>query len=392
MFKLSFLALAGLLVLAAGAAPLAETAAGSGQEAADGTVKTLTARDEARWAVAADRDSFIEGLIAQWEAEYGVTNAEELRQLLHETADWRLVEASLAETSRQITAALLGHPRMVRALGNGSADMSLDPDAPMLAESGNVSPDAIGFLLADMVFNRMTPCRNFDTRISQGGTGPFAAAETRGYLAQAGEAGSNEGEKVGGCRVPDDAWAVAINLTVVGPAANGFLTAWSNGTRPTAASMVYEGSTELLSNSTIVPICFPFLITCNDDYLVYSNAASDVVGDFVGYFSVVEPCEFPLNKTYDAATNRCWDTADRGPSNFFQASDACNSDLGRLPSFGEANSFTGSLSNSRRYWLDGWYHDGTDFRGDTIEGNGSLERVTTIVDQYYRCTYDPYTF
>lgn len=394
MSRRSILLFACAMMIVAGA-PFAQNAVDLGDSAGGASVAPPSARDEARSALAADRDAFIEALIAKWSAEYDVTNFDELRKELQGKPDWRLVEASLARSSREITIALLGSPAMVRAWfyeGQATATdgLSFGPEARTL------EPRVIGLLLSDMSFNTMTPCRNFDTRVSQGGTGPFSAGETRGYLAHEGEAGTNEGEQGGGCRIPDDAYAVAVNLTVVNPSAVGFLTAWSRGTRPDTASMVYQGNTSLLSNSTIVPICFP-LVPCNgNDYLVYSNAASEVIGDFVGYFSIVEACPDIIpqraDAIYDLASNRCWDNADKGPSTFFQANDACNSAGGLLPSYSMARSFTGDLSNARDYWLDGFYREGGEFRGQAITGSAALRLRTTTDDLYYRCTYAPYVY
>lgn len=80
----------------------------------------------------------------------------------------------------------------------------------------------------------ITPCRLADTRPAPFTVGPrsvaLGAADTHSIDAQqSGTACSGE--------IPSDATALALNVTALGATRPSFLTIWSDGERPTAASL-----------------------------------------------------------------------------------------------------------------------------------------------------------
>ncbi len=78
---------------------------------------------------------------------------------------------------------------------------------------------------ANQTFTPVTPCKIFDSRPVQGGTGVFAANETRTILVT----GDTEaqGGADGGCGLPFAATAVQVNFVVIDPVATGSIKLWA---------------------------------------------------------------------------------------------------------------------------------------------------------------------
>ena len=99
-------------------------------------------------------------------------------------------------------------------------------------------------------FFSVTPCRIADTRNPNGlNAGPaIPHASTRSFQV------SGSGTW-GNCNIPTTATAAVLNLTVVGPTAQGFLTVWPFNTAvPLAASIVFDAGEPALGNGAIVPL------------------------------------------------------------------------------------------------------------------------------------------
>ncbi len=77
----------------------------------------------------------------------------------------------------------------------------------------------------NQTFTPLTPCKIFDSRPVQGGTGVFAANETRTILVT----GDTEpqGGADGGCNIPFAATAVQANFVVIDPLATGSIKLWA---------------------------------------------------------------------------------------------------------------------------------------------------------------------
>lgn len=142
----------------------------------------------------------------------------------------------------------------------------------------------IGSLDQDLIFIPITPCRIFDTRPSQGGTGfiptggtkDFIVSGTASYAAQGG-AGTNCGV-VDGTNVA----AAAINMTVVSYAAPGYITAYPLGTTKPLAATVNFGANDVRGNMAIVKVSQTGGL---DDMSIFASQQTDVIGDVVGYYS-----------------------------------------------------------------------------------------------------------
>ena len=142
----------------------------------------------------------------------------------------------------------------------------------------------IGNASSDLVFTPVTPCRIFDTRTSQGGTGPIPAAGTKGFAVWGQTSFAAQGGSASNCGLiaSSNTAAVAVNLTVVLPAAGGFITAYPSGVAVPNAATVNFNAGDVKGNFTIVKVqqagAAPSLN-------VYSTSLTDVVGDVVGFYS-----------------------------------------------------------------------------------------------------------
>lgn len=146
--------------------------------------------------------------------------------------------------------------------------------------SGAATAPRLGDLNADLTYTPVTPCRILDTRLAGGvipatGTRSFVAIGAGSYASQG---GSNTDCGTTGV----EASAVAVNLTAVSPAGNGFTTVFRyNSTMPLSASLTYTPGA-VLNNTVISPIPNPVQ---GFDFSVYTFAESHYVADIVGYFA-----------------------------------------------------------------------------------------------------------
>ncbi len=226
--------------------------------------------------IAADKARFVEGLVGRWISLTGDGGAE-LRSGLMRLSDDRLADASSADSM-----------------------FALDK---ILFET-----DDLGDVSADLVFNKLTPCRIIDTRSTSGGHQPLLAGVTRSFDAQGPY--DDQGGFAGSCGVPGtDPAALMIILVAVNAEGVGNLRAFpKDDTVPNAVVINYNSSNNL-ANTVVIPLKQGF-----GDALEFSLRANisdtDVVADVIGYFSA--PSKTPLtcvtNKTaLSLAPNTSWD-------------------------------------------------------------------------------------
>jgi RHS repeat-associated protein len=110
----------------------------------------------------------------------------------------------------------------------GTRHFSLDHlDTPRLVTAAGTGGD----------FYTLTPCRVLDTRDQ---SAPLLAGETRNVLL------------AGTCGIPSTATAVSVNITFVGPTAQGELTAYpANEPRPTASAISYRAGLVRANNGLL---------------------------------------------------------------------------------------------------------------------------------------------
>jgi len=126
-----------------------------------------------------------------------------------------------------------------------------------------------------LVFVAMTPCRIADTIASQGFTGAFGPPSlVAGATGRIFPIPSNTT-----CPVPSNAQAYSFSISVVPPAAGGYITAYPAGTAmPLAATLIW-GQSLLVSNAAVVAA------GVNGWVDVYASANTDLVIDINGYYA-----------------------------------------------------------------------------------------------------------
>ena len=119
---------------------------------------------------------------------------------------------------------------------------------------------------ASTAFTSVAPSRVVDSRIGQGITTRLAAGEMV-EVSVAGSAG-----------VGADARAVSMNITVVSPKSNGYLTAWPCAERPVVSNVNFAAE-QTIPNAAAVAL------SSHGTVCLYANAATDVVVDVNGFWS-----------------------------------------------------------------------------------------------------------
>lgn len=135
--------------------------------------------------------------------------------------------------------------------------------------------DATGYLStgSTRVFTPSTPFRFVDTRDT---TRPEMNIGTNGSVLRAGQ---TLVVQIAGSRgVPADATAVSLNLTVVGAANVGYVTAWPCGDRPVTSTANYEIG-EAISNGAQLPL------SSTGALCVFSQRDAHVIIDVNGWWS-----------------------------------------------------------------------------------------------------------
>lgn len=161
-----------------------------------------------------------------------------------------------------------------------------DPDEPDAAEPDAAEPDAAepdaaepDVVNSGPAFVAATPTRLVDTRTDIGGA-PRRVEPSRplSVPVRGARLDTDAGSGSSGVMVPDDASAVAINVTIVRPSTGGFATVWPCGAARPNASNVNFAAGRNRANSVIAPI------DENGDVCVYVSATADVIVDVAGWF------------------------------------------------------------------------------------------------------------
>ncbi len=130
---------------------------------------------------------------------------------------------------------------------------------------------------ADAAFVAATPTRLVDTRnaigVPTGRIAPSTPLQVEVHGAQL-DAGTSSGSLT----VPDDASAVAMNVTIVGASSSGFATVWPcDASRPNASNVNFTAG-QNRANSVIAPI------GVDGTVCVHVSASADIIVDVAGWF------------------------------------------------------------------------------------------------------------
>jgi hypothetical protein len=165
---------------------------------------------------------------------------------------------------------VLGNEAIVPAGANGAIDVFASANTDLIIDiNGYFAPPGPGGLN----FYPLVPCRVVDTRVTSGFPGSF------GPPSLVGGASRDFPMPTSPCGIPSSAQAYSLNLTVVGPTEQLYLTAWPTGqTLPVAATLNAPGSTTI-GGGAIVPA------GTNGSISVYASHPTDLVIDVNGYFA-----------------------------------------------------------------------------------------------------------
>lgn len=144
----------------------------------------------------------------------------------------------------------------------------------------------IGNANKDLVFTPTVPCRIFDTRTSQGGTGSIEAAGTKNFAVRGVSSFVSQGGEASNCglNVGNNIAAIAINITVITPAAGGYITAYPSDQFKPLASTVNFKAGDVLGNASVVKVSQDGGLS-GTQLSIFSTASTDVAGDVVGFYS-----------------------------------------------------------------------------------------------------------
>jgi hypothetical protein len=116
----------------------------------------------------------------------------------------------------------------------------------------------------------VTPCRAIDTRPTGVPSGPFLGFQIKGV-----------------CAIPATAKAVSLNLTIVGPTAEGFFSLWPfGGPFPVVSTINFLAGEPAIANGAIVPLALVGTPDLNGVYGIGGTgvASTNVLMDVTGYF------------------------------------------------------------------------------------------------------------
>jgi hypothetical protein len=140
--------------------------------------------------------------------------------------------------------------------------VGMGPDGVCIAASApvDVVVDLMGWFTGSTDFRGASPTRLLDTRVSHD---PLGAGTERHLTLSAGNGYSG------------DSGGVALNVTVVSPRTDGYVTVYPCGARPQASTVNFRAG-EIVPNFTLVPYT-------NGEVCIYSFSDTDVVVDSFGW-------------------------------------------------------------------------------------------------------------
>jgi hypothetical protein len=214
-------------------------------------------------AVAADKESYVAGIVADWRSRSNDGGAE-LRQFLMASTPDRLLAVRNAKSVDEVN-------RLLGAQG---------------------TPNQIGENAVDLVFTPVTPCRLVNTLVAGGilGAGTTRSFTVNGTL-------TGQGGNAAGCGMPaenlflGEPTAAMLTVVAVQPTGAGNLRAFAaGGAVPTASAVNYLDLTAVtgnandnIANTTVVPLTSS-AFNANEFTIQCDASSTHLVIDVVGYF------------------------------------------------------------------------------------------------------------
>ena len=158
----------------------------------------------------------------------------------------------------------------------------------------------VGTIDQDLIYVPIPPCRIFDTRTTQGGTGPIAAGTVKNFTisrtdSYASQGGSATNCGLGAAALNNNFAAAAIALTAVSGAnsAYSYLTAFPYGsisplptalTPPSTATLNFGAISSDIRNATAI-VKLNTDLAQSKQVSIFATHSTEVIGDLVGYYS-----------------------------------------------------------------------------------------------------------
>ncbi len=124
----------------------------------------------------------------------------------------------------------------------------------------------------------LAPCRAFDSRISQGGSGPITGGSTLFLVVRE------------TCDVPANATAVTFTVSAWMPVAQGNLLVWEEGILKPLATTLNFNPLAVFSTGGSTRLCYP-LEECSDDIQIQPSQTTDIILDITGAYIPLDSIE-----------------------------------------------------------------------------------------------------
>lgn len=235
--------------------------------------------------IEANRANFVHELLMAW-TPYVDNQAydlfEELGPIAMRAPVWQLYGASLVgdfPTMMRVLKGEGGASPYINALVQPEAKAAYYPSAEIVIE-----PNAFNDTSDHLVYTPIAPCRVVDTRGTGARTGIIPAGGTRSFDLESDAFVSGQGGTGPCAGLPSFSYyGWAVNITVTGYSATGWIKAWGyTGAEPAASIINYSAHvTPSVANGLILTGCY----ACVDDITVKAySAATHVIIDVIGYF------------------------------------------------------------------------------------------------------------
>lgn len=255
--------------------------------------------------IEANKEAYVVEMLDRW-APYVAPEVDlwgQVKSVAMSATPWRLLGASLTtdfDSGFRVLRGVVGPGWYVSAYIEGREPVIGAGAAQAQAGVADQVADALGSSSNSLVFTPIPPCRIVDTRGAGARTGMITGGTARAFDFTTGGFSKGQGGETSCPGLPSvnpSAWAV--NITVVGHAASGYLTVYPFGhTMPATSFLNYFASAWSLANAGTVTGC----PGCADSVWIDAYATTHVIVDVMGYYE-------PATGFATGATSQMWGAA-----------------------------------------------------------------------------------